>query len=450
MHDEAFGDPAPALNCWGLRGFQILLVVILVQNVIAMVVSNVFPLAATFLLGVKEMLLALAITSLLLVTGVTAKLRKEAIIPALFIVFLIWVALFGSPYFNLVSLRQALVIPVFVLFGVHLSRKRDLGRLTEFICAAFLLTVLLGLFERLVLYRPGEPFFGFLGVREWAALKGWGYDVPASWYSADLLPWIGRRVRRVPGILIGDAVNFGQAMAFPFVLCVFSRRYFAAAIFLLTIILGLSKGGLLAAGTALALAIGFDYTRGVSRVVYLSVLGLLTAAAIILVGSVLLQVQSVADHLRGLTTNWIAIVDNPLGRGVGSAGNFANRFGVADAGTAIGLASGRVSHLSILGFGESYFGTFVGQLGLVGAAFYLYYPLRLLGIPSREAPPLIRAVKWTAVSTFFVGFFSETALTYVGTGILIALIPLALKWCETEDLLDADEFAGSPSVRSVG
>ena len=107
-------------------------------------------------------------------------------------------------------LNQAGVVLFVVGLIVYFAGRADLDKLSKWVFNTYMLIVALGLFERIFLYRADEPFFKALGVREWANMKGWGYGIPRSWYSSDLLPWIGERIRRTPGLLIGDAVNFGR------------------------------------------------------------------------------------------------------------------------------------------------------------------------------------------------------------------------------------------------
>jgi hypothetical protein len=409
------------------RAFFALLIIMAVQNIVAMVLARFNSPAAQAAFVAKELYIAAVISISMLTVILTGRLNREAVFPLGLIAYLLSVSVLGSPYFNLVSLRQALIIPVFIMFGVWFADKADIGRIAKWVFPFYVTIVLLGFVERFVLYDQSEVFFKALGVREWANMKGWGYGIPGSWYSTDLVPWIGRSIRRMPGLLIGDAVNFGQAMAFPFVLAVLLRRYMVAAIIFMAMLFGLSKGALLAGGLGVTMYIAFERLRPGPRYAFFGAVMLAGAVVIYLSLDLLRQVASIMDHFRGGYVNALDVFDNPFGSGVGSGGNFGRRFNISGTADAFGLSTARFSDYSGLAYGESYFGTMVAQFGFVGLFMYIYYPIRLLRTRLSKDALFLQAVKYTALALFVVGLVSETAFTYIGTGFLVALVPFVLQ-----------------------
>jgi len=412
---------------YNTRAFFALLIIIAFQNILAMFFAKRMPVVAQAIFVTKEFYIAIVIFLVTLLILMTGRMKKELVIPFGMILYLLVVSAFASPYFNFVSLRQALILPVFLIFGFYFAGSIDIEKLSKWVFNIFFIAILLGLFERLFIYNENETFFKALGIREWANMKGFGYGIPRSWYSSDLFAWTGERIRRMPGILIGDAVNFGQSLAFPLVYAFLMKKYIAALIIFIAVLLSMSKGGLIASIVALGLYLSFERLTAYKRyLLWFAVL--LIVSGIVYAGlDYVKQIGSVMLHFRGGYTNVINLFDNTFGGGVGSGGNFARRFGSIATSDAFGLSTKRLSDISILAYGESYFGTMLSQFGIFGLFLYFYYPVKLLRtkIPRRER--FRNIVKYSALGLFAVGLFAESAFTYVGTGFVVAMIPLALR-----------------------
>jgi len=397
------------------------------QNILAMLLAKSIPSIAMVVFGIKELYMATIMLLMVILILANGKFHKELIIPLCIILYLFVISIFASPYFNLMSLRQALIIPFFFIFGFFFVNKIEINKFANLVFKFYIIIVLLGLFERFVLYTEDESFFYMWGVREWANMKGWGYELPRSWYSTDLSSWTVERIRRIPGLLIGDAVSFGQMLVFPLILAVINKKYFIAIIVVIALVFSLSKGGILA--TFVGLSLFFIYEKKFSqgtRYILFGISALTVGIFIYIILGYLTQMSSVMLHFNGFYTNFMNLFDNPFGNGVGSGGNFARRFGYSEIPDAFGIATQRISDFSVIARGESFLGTMLSQFGIFGLFMYFYYPIRLFKTQLRKDQTFLQGIKYTVLGLFAVGFFSEAAFTYIGTGFIVALIPLVI------------------------
>jgi len=121
-----------------------------------------------------------------------------------------------------------------------------------------------------------------------------------------------------------------------------------------------------------------------------------------------------ALHFRGLATNVLSMMVHPLGKGIGGAGNFA----------VLAAESGGLGNTSqsLATSGESYLGTVIGQLGVVGLAAYVGFGWWLWRLEVDAGKPIEEAVKYGALATLVMGVASESAISYVGSGYVFALV----------------------------
>jgi hypothetical protein len=72
--------------------------------------------------------------------------------------------------------------------------------------------------------------------------------------------------------------------------------------------------------------------------------------------------------------------------------------------------------------GESYFGTVIGQLGVFGLGAYVTFGWWLWRLKTGADKPIEEAVKYGALATLVMGVASESAISYVGSGYIFALV----------------------------
>jgi hypothetical protein len=404
--------------------FFFLFVIISIQNISAMLVSNLSKSLTIAVFAAKEVYIVIFLLLLISSLLMRLKIKIDLLVPSLLIIYILFYSLLFSPHFNFVSLRQLIVIPVFMLFGSYFIDRVNIQLIGNWVYKLLIIIVVLAFFERLFLNGNSYDFFKMIGIERWAEIKGWGYGIPGSWYSNDLLLIIGERIRRVPGLLIADPVNFGQLMIFPLMISLIKKRWIYSSLFFIAIVMGLSKGSLIGFIVAYSLLLYKEMMFKSSKYLFLLICIISFVSVFIIVFPFLKEINSIADHYRGFIANIIQLPQNILGAGIGSGGNFGRRF------------SGLVD-MSSLFFGESYFGTMISQLGIIGVLFYFYYPIKLLKINLPVNETFLKAVQYSTLGLFFVGLFSETAFTYIGTGIIISFMPFVLRYSKHNDVKNA-------------
>tara|TARA_B100000315_G_C14391180_1_gene502048 strand:- start:262 stop:828 length:567 start_codon:yes stop_codon:yes gene_type:complete len=188
--------------------------------------------------------------------------------------------------------------------------------------------------------------------------------------------------------------------------------------------MGLSKGSLIGFLVAYFLLLYREKMYKASKYIFFFICIISFVSVFIIVFPLLKEIHSISDHYRGFITNIIQLPQNILGSGIGSGGNFGRRFSGLD-------------DVTSLFFGESYFGTMISQIGIIGVLFYFYYPFKLLKINLPQDETFLKAVQYATLGLFFVGLFSETAFTYIGTGIIISFIPFILHYSPNNNVINA-------------
>jgi hypothetical protein len=390
------------------------------QNLLAIIIGPFSSSLATLILASKEifMVVSLALGALFFL----AKARQS--LPSRYVIFVGAVSVYlllasvVSNHFNLLSLRQLFIIPFFFLYGWVFVERTNLEHVRRYLIPLLILVCLSGYIERFILYDTSETLWTTLDIRHYLALKGfeaWAYGpggTPGNFYSYDFLALLGVPVRRMVSLFLAEPTLFGQLLVLPILYSIFSKRYWLLFFTGFALLLSLSKGGVLGVGVGYILyflQIKRNYLDHIILKGLLITAGLLAVAGVIFLG-IIGAVDSVLIHLQGLLTNLLNLLTHPFGHGIGGSGNFAVISGTA----------------RLEGSGESYLGTIIGQLGLVGLGLYiaLLWSVWKLHLP-HEAFAL--AIKYALLATLIAGIASESAVSYVGTGYLFALLPFLYK-----------------------
>jgi hypothetical protein len=327
------------------------------------------------------------------------------------------VGYFVSPSRNLLSFRQLMIIPLFYAFGRFFVNRIDFSRIKNVFFIIMILVCFSGYIERFILFDQQETFWNLAGIGEYMKMKGmdrWSFGVngtPGNFYTVDLRG-VGNinHLRRMTSLCFAEPTIFGQFLVMPILYCIFAKKRLWLLFFAGALLAALSKGGLL----AVILALIFYNVQNERITIVKSVV--LVGGIVLIVGIAYLafftsSFASVAVHLIGLADNIQNLIQYPFGRGVGSAGNWAV------------LASYGNDSMEEIGRGESYLGTILGQLGFAGLAFYglfFYYVWRKKVLSD---DPFLIAVKYGILATLVSGIGSESAISYVGTGYIFALMP---------------------------
>lgn len=410
---------------WAARGallFSLAFALAFTQNFTAILLSPYSFTLARAALVAKELYIAAVLLLAAIIFGATlvrgvAPFRKPVVIT--------WAVVAGlfvcagiSPSFNVLSFRQLLIIPLLVLYGACFTGRTELRFVWTVMFLMLVAVCLSGYVERFVLFDAQERFWRAAGIDAYMHMKGFGawafgpWGTPGNFYSSDLLSVLGVQVRRMTSLLIGDPTLLGQILVLPFLYSWFAKRWAWAAFFGIAILCAVSKGGLL--GCVLGLGFWSYQRRGsaVKKVLIPAAMAGLGLGLAVLVQSGM--VVSMALHFRGLATNVLSMVTHPFGKGIGGAGNFA----------VLAAESGGVANTSqsLAASGESYLGTVIGQLGVVGLAAYLGLGWWLWSLRVDAGKPIEEAVKYGALATLMMGVASESAISYVGSGYVFALV----------------------------
>ncbi len=385
------------------------------QNFFAILFSPFNPTLATLVLAGKEMyvLMALLLGIFFMFVRLTTSFPPPYILVVMATSFYLLFVTVLSPHFNLLSLRQLFIIPFFFLYGWVFLGKTSLEHVRRYLLPLLLVVCLSGYLERFLLYDTSETLWTTLNIRSYLMLKGfesWAYGpggTPGNFYSYDFLFLIGAPVRRMVSLLLAEPTLFGQLLVLPILYSIFTKRYWLLAVTGLALLLSLSKGGTLGVGVGYMLFYLQTKRNILDHVILKSLLiaGGLGVAGVIIALGVTGAVNSILIHLQGLVTNVFNLLTHPLGYGVGGSGNFAVLSGTA----------------RLEGSGESYLGTVIGQLGFVGLGLYTGLAWSVWRLHLSDA--FSQSIKYSILATLIAGVASESAVSYVGTGYLFALLP---------------------------
>lgn len=417
--------PVTAEPRWAARGaliFSFAFVLAFTQNFTAILVSPYSFTLARAALAAKELYIAgvLALAAVLFAASLArgAGPFRKAVMVTWAVVAGLFVYAGLSPAFNVLSFRQLLIVPLLMLYGACFTRRTELRYIWTIMLVLLIGVCLSGYLERFVLFDADERFWRAAGIGSYMHMKGfeaWAFGrwgLPGNFYSADLLPILGVQVRRMTSILVSEPTLLGQLLVLPFLYAWFARRWGWAAFFGIAILSTLSKGGLLGCAVGLILWAYQRRNSALKRVLVPIAMAGLALGLVVIVRSGM--VASIALHFRGLVTNLFSMLSHPLGRGVGGAGNFA----VLAAETAGGGDPTQALAVS----GESYLGAVIGQLGVAGLLAYLGLAWWLWRMRVDPGKPMEAAVKYAAIATLVTGVASESAISYVGSGYIFALV----------------------------
>ena len=102
---------------------------------------------------------------------------------------------------------------------------------------------------------------------------------------------------------------------------------------------------------------------------------------------------------------------HPLGLGVGGYGNLGKLYGLLD----------------VEGSGESFFGSAIGQLGVLAIVLYLYFYTKLFKRLKRIKTPLSEIILQLNIGLLLTSFFNNTAISFTGCYIFFVLAALCIK-----------------------
>lgn len=412
------------------------------QNGLALMASWMDEGVMLLVLTAKDALVFLVVSTFLLVSiGITRRISRYTwvFLAMIGVVFLYYPV---SPAANPRQLRVILNLPLMFLFGLALANYTSVYRVRTFLLKLLFIVALTGFIERFVLWDPVESFWNTVGfsnyfvLREGNSLNLVKYGVPGSFDTYDYYAIVGGPVRRMVSLFTLDPILLGHALVLPLAYCVSKRRVWLALFFGVAVFLTFSKGAWLAAALAIVLV---ESSMRPSRLRSLALYGGFVLAAAYFSLTLLAESSSVARHGEGLLGGFQSLLTKPLGGGIGSGGNLALRE------LRITYGSANISFAEQ--GGESYLASTMVQIGVFGLLGYLYFMRFVWKI--RPVDHWVGAIRAAAFATLLAGIGGETPVSWVGTGILFALVPLAkmASW-KVEQHERANAVAASPKRAS--
>lgn len=380
---------------------------IVFQNLLSMFVSEYSPLSAKMILGAKDFILFLAL-SIILLNMLLKPFKVDFVFYSIVLVIYLSASFIADPAVSILSARQLMIIPLSLIFGSFLYKsKLDVEFVFKIYIYFVVLIVAFAYIERYMLYDIDETFWNSLGIKEYLELKGlvhWGnvdVNVPNSFYSFDFYNFTGEKIRRMVS-LIAEPTLFGQLLVLPTFYYILRKKYIYALFFSAPVLFALSKGGLFGIVVAYTLYLWVEKSNVVHKTIILCLI--MMTFLITLYLYINNSVQSISNHIDGFVSNMMILSEKPFGLGFGMAGNFYN------------ITAGGENITS----GESYLGAIVGQFGLIGLFFYLMFFYKVFKCDTRSNV-MLTAVKYSMLAVLVTGFFSESAISYVGTSLLLVL-----------------------------
>lgn len=270
---------------------------------------------------------------------------------------------------NLSSFRQLYLPFIFYFLGRSMNLSHDrYKKIIKFFINAMTILCLFGLLEYIL---RDSGFWQNIGIREYTLyIKGIGSQtrgitsgVPNAFYSYDFYEIVGRAVNRMVST-VADAPIFGQLITFAlFYVNTYSKeldmrrgeKISLSVLFLICLLLSVSKGGILIYGISCILSIVLVYKKRSVGFVIIPIFLLIT----IYIAFVMIRSgYASANHYQGFVANLASLPKYIFGRGIGMSGNLAYF-----SESAVDLDLGET---------ESFWGGAIGQLGIF--AFVIYVP----------------------------------------------------------------------------
>lgn len=428
MHNSMSANPflsiherMPEKHVLGYSILIFLLLSLLLQNFVSILFSPHSSFISLGVLGFKDALLYMLFCFLLMRTAATLRISYLDFIVIFVVAVLISTSIVQrSP---LLSARQLLIIPLFISAGLVMSKSLSFDKAFDMVIAWSTLVAFSGAVELLLYFVSGsaENYWPALGITEFLNNKGMGAwtfgpnGVPGNFHTFDFKFINDETYRRVVGI-IAEPTLMGHILVLPTVFSVISARLLPAAFFSLVLLLTLSKGGIAATVIAVACYYIF-YSRRIIPLAMVTLAGVFLLS-VVLYGFYSGGMLSILDHAEGLSNNLAMVLKYPLGLGIGSSGNFAN----------LAYNAGLVDNVVASG-GESYFGAVIGQIGIPGIGLYFLLFYWVFKMPVYDVKS--RALKLTVLTTLLAGFMSESAVSYVGSGLLFLLLAVHWRQCNS-------------------
>ena len=363
------------------------------------------------MLAAKEVVVLFILISALTNAFLIGKFSKVELFLYCTLVGILFIS-FVHGQFVLMSVRQLLLLPLLFLTGMVLVLHFQES--FERIAKRSLLFFWIVLFTTYIEWIVGggdEWLLRLVNVPEFMIMKEfelWAFGpfgLPGNYYTYDFYSFTGETYRRAVSILL-EPTLLGQFLVLPVLYFFLQKKYFLSLMFFFGVVLALSKGGVFTLAMALIYYLYFFVLpKGVRFVV---LIGVLLSFILIYELSQALGIQSIINHFAGITHNFLYILTSPLGLGVGYSGNFSS----------LAERAGTIDNDVLAG--ESFVGVVIGQFGVIGLMLYMMFFRYVWQLEAYSV--MEKSVKLVALGTLTSAIVSESAISFIGGGILFILL----------------------------
>ncbi len=277
---------------------------------------------------------------------------------------------------------------VFFLVGMLLSERCNKDKFTSIVCILFIIVFLMGIYE----YFFDSDFWIKLHIGELWNKKGIYINKltqkPYNHYSAEV--FFGKQLPRMVSTF-AEPVNLGSFCLFVGMISWWKKRYVLLCMAMMMGILTVSKGALLGFIVLFSIVILFKFSyRDRIRLIPV-IIGLLSAAFIVMLNFS----QSVVVHVSGFFNAFTDIKSYILGHGIGNAGVYANLY----------------SEANKIVVQESGLGVVLVQIGIPGVLCYAYMLYTIMKKAKRYNEKRTKILIYAmALSVYMLFAFSESGI----------------------------------------
>jgi hypothetical protein len=396
---------------------------------VAMLSPGLAPELLPLLLGYKE--LFFPVTGLVLIPAIPRVWREapvelrvvDGLAIAFGVIIVVGFALSDAPLMDrVVNARRLALLPL--IYGVVRLlpwRVESLRTVTKLVVIAALVVAVFGLIERLVLgeivWREWVPAAYFYHLSNLSGIAAPGSDFPMRGLPLAFMDFTsGEGERRLVSTFL-EATTLASFLSFGAIVALAAVRppvlgVAAAAVISAAALLTLGKAGWVILGVGLAYVVAISFVPRLREPAWLASMAAGVFGALVVI-SLVLEVSGSATgalaHFEGLREGIEAVIENPIGHGLGIGGNF---------GTGVIAA-------------ESTFGVIMVQLGLLGFLIWAAWMVALAFACSTvgrwvRAEPLLSG----GLAAALIGFVGTAAFTESAGGFLgnwvYAMLPAAL------------------------
>lgn len=392
-----------------------MIIIILTQNIVCVIFSRYMNSTTMgIVIAYKEILTYLTIiVFILLKNGANYITKNKFLVMYIFSLLLGLVLSKADIFVRMISLRQLLIPVVTFIFGMAINiDENKVKRILKNIIYLGIIICVFGMIEVILL---NDNFWVDMGIGKYMELKGfdqWVYNgLPGNYYTADFINITGSMYRRMVSTFT-DPLLLSHFLALCLVILIFYRDLIKNKLQknIIIIIMSICLIGTLSKGALVILAVAalIKYYNK-NKYIFIALLIISSVALIFIIKTNLFY--TVSQHSNGLIENFKNA--SLFGNGLGSTGNFAIIYSDTSAD---------------IGAGESYIGTLLGQIGIFGLICYTSFNFHIVNkLRSRKEYDLNIIVIILLVGMFLESILSESAISFIGSGLYFILAGIAYK-----------------------